>query len=449
MKKTPWTAVYRWSAFLLSVLLLLPLCLSACDADTPEEEIRPADYGRIGSELALALARNHPLRSAGSNQERLAGDWIIGVLEENGYQPEVTSFVFEKRDGSLGTSRNIAIRIPGKGFIREQEEGQDKEEEAFRRQVIVGAHYDAYFSETDLLPTEPDQPDEDPDSDAEADPVQAAQAMGQPPLNVFDGIHDNASGIGCLLLLARELRGQSLGYDVILVAFGAGEAGQAGARAYAREMTTQEIDATDAMYCIDSIYAGDKVYAHAGHNSVRGYNRKHYEKRRKLYEVTDVYYEHQLYTNNQFMLYTNQSALNLSLDDLSAPVLYREWTLTESDYRPFDDLGIPIVFFESYDYDATTLEGQKESKNPAFAATEGAIRRTSFDNTVFLRQLMNQQRSSVSKQNDTNRTVRLEDHLTRRINNTAFIVLEAIKKGVHDAHVAEPTHAPTQEAADH
>jgi alkaline phosphatase isozyme conversion protein len=189
---------------------------------------------------------------------------------------------------------------------------------------------------------------------------------------------------------------------------------------------------TDVMYCIDSIYAGDKIYAHAGQNSVRGYYRKSYEMRRKLYEVTDVFYEFELYTNNNYMLYTNQGNYDVAVDGISTPVLYREWTMTASDYLPFDALDIPIVFFESYDYDGKKLEDLKESKNPAFTSTSGAIRRTTFDSTAYLNMIMNQQRRAV--QTITGQTQKQTvDHLTKRINNTAFVILEAIRKGVHDA----------------
>ena len=71
----------------------------------------------------------------------------------------------------------------------------------------------------------------------------------------------------------------------------------------------------------------------------------------------------------------------------------------------------------------------KESHNPAFGATEGRIRGTRFDSTDFLEQLLNSTRSSAV--GVTERP--LDDQLTRRINNTAFIILEALAKGNHDA----------------
>lgn len=425
---------YRIRGFLLVMVLVSSLFLSACQPDEPETVIKPADYGRYGSNLALKLARDYPLRSAGSTQEKRAGDWIIKMFEEEDFEPDVSTFYFQDDEGNTRSSRNISIRIPGHGFTLTDDQGKTQ---SFRRNVIIGAHYDTFFSEEDLNAYLESLVTVETDS-AEPTPTSSPDILEEPTLADYDGIHDNASGIGALLLIARELKQEVFGYDVTLVAFGAGESGQAGARAYAKKMSRSDIEATDAMYCIDSIYAGDKMYAHAGQNSIRSYYRKDYEKRRKLYEVTDVFYEHELYTNNEYMLYTNQSSFDVYFGNLSSSVLYREWTLTESDYLPFDELDIPIVFFESYDYDGSSIESLKESKNPAFASTTGAIRHTVYDTTGFIGQVMNLKRSSIEQDEKSGVDNRV-DHLTKRINNTSFIIIEAIKKGVHNAEMQNQT----------
>ncbi|MDW7657776.1 MAG: M28 family peptidase [Bacillota bacterium] len=424
-----------------TLLIALVIMTTGC-SEVEETTDKLADYGVFGSRFALSLARQFPNRSPGSEQEKLAGDLIIRTLTDAGYKPDVKTFFFTDATEQMRSSRNIIVKIPGSGFVRTDESGNS---ESFRRQVIVGAHYDTFFSVEDVaaykLTVEPTpsptprptgdttDPDETDDESADED-----ETVKEPTLIEYDGIHNNASGIGALITLAREINSARLGYDVVIVAFGAGEADQAGARAFADKMTDDEIAMTDVMYCIDSIYAGDKIYAHAGQNSVRGYYRKSYEMRRKLYEVTDVFYEFELYTNNNYMLYTNQGNYDVTIDGISTPILYREWTMTVSDYLPFDDLDIPIVFFESYDYDAKELEDLKESKNPAFTSTSGAIRRTPFDSTAYLNMIMNQQRRAV--QTITGQTQKqMVDHLTKRINNTAFVILEAIRKGVHDAEI--------------
>ena len=419
------------------------LTLAGC-RDGDIEQPAPAAYGTYGSALAQKIARSYPLRSPGSTQERQTSDLLVKTLEDAGYDPQIQPFTFTDREGVVRTSRNIIVRIPGQGFTVTGEEGKT---EIVRRQVIVGAHYDTLISEADLeayrATTEPTTeaaatpaPDpQDQDPDATPSPGIIDDMPDTPTLLEYDGIHDNASGVAALITLAKVMQGDSFNYDVILVAFGAGEADQAGARFFAGKMSRDEVKSTDAMYCMDAIYAGDKIYAHAGRSSVKLFNRKDYELRRKLYEATDVFYEHELYTNNGYMLYTNQSSLEVEMPGLTTPVLYREWSLHDSDYLPFDSLGIPIVFFESYDYDSKSLEDMKESKNPAFSDTDGWIRHTAFDSADYLTQLLNQKRSvSVFRAAATPAagSGKVIDQLTRRINNTAFIILEAIRKGAHD-----------------
>jgi alkaline phosphatase isozyme conversion protein len=430
---------------LISLGLFLVLLFTSLSACTPEEEdnSEPARFGLYGSDFARRLAHVYPFRSPGSTQEKAAGDLIIKELEKAGFEPEIQSFRFADDEGRIRASRNIFVTLQGSGFIRPHDDGENEE---LYRQVIVGAHYDTFYSKEDLeayrLSTEPTT--EETTTETEEDPDDYNMIMDIPTLLDYNGIHDNASGIGALMLLARQLKDETFGYDVVLVAFGAGEAQQAGARAFVREMSDEDIEQTDVMYCMDSIYAGDKIYAHAGQNSVRSFYRKSYELRRKLYEVTDVFYEFLLYTHNDYMLYTNQSSIDVSIEGegWSTPILYREWTFTESDYIPFDEEGIPIVFFESFDYDAKTLEDMKESKNPSFTSTGGAIRHTYFDSTEFLDLVTNEQRTTLrSDENDDGEDEEEVDHLTKRINNTVFLILESIKKGIHDAQIADTTGA--------
>ena len=417
-----WT--YRLSAFGYSLILVLlaVLPLTACQ-ETEKETVAVAAYGTFGSDLARHLAASWPNRSPGSAEEKSAGDYLIDSLKKLGYQPIVTSFSFQDMTGQTLTSRNITVVIPGRGFTLPTTGDQV---EILDRQVIIGAHYDTAISAADV------EADRQTAESSETQATPPAGTMSEPTLADYDGIHDNASGVGALLTLAKELRGKTLGYDVVLIAFGAGEAAQAGSAFYVSQMTKADLSRTDAMYCLDSIYAGDKMYAHSGQNSVRSGYQKNYEMRRKLYEVTDVFYDYELYTQNNYMLYTNQASFDVTLEGIGGPVLYREWTLNESDYRPFDRKNIPIVFFESYDYDEKTLEAMKESNNPAFSATGGAIRHTRFDSYAYLSQIFTQTRTVTSAAGTKAEPV---SQLTKRINNTAFIILEAIMKGISGATI--------------
>ena len=458
-------------AILLSLTIILSLLVTGCNGNGEDEEIEIAAYGSFGSAFAQTLAVGYPDRSPGSDAEWAAGDFIISAFSDMGYEPEITVFTYADKDGYPRQSRNISIRIPGTGFIIENENGEaDAGDEVYiERQVIVGAHYDTAIG-ADLISPEPEtEPTEEaPVEETSAETTETDQADTttetgliidplEPEWKLYNGIHDNASGIGVLMTLAREMVEMELGYDVILVAFGAGEANQAGAEHFSRQMSADQINRTDVMYNIDGIYAGDKVYAHAGWNALREDYLKEYDMRRKLFELTDIFYDHELYSNNGFMLYTNQSVIDLPLPlaepeqtepeepeetvteetvteetRLEHPVhLFREWTTHISDYRPFDQLNIPIVFFDSGDYDIKQASDLKESNNPAFSSTDGMIRHTAFDSTDILPLIFDQVRASSIFDEEGNV---LPDRLSLRINNTAFLILEAVQKGITELH---------------
>lgn len=439
-----------WTARLVALVLTISLlaAMTGCGSDEPDKIIRPADYGDYGSDFAHDFAQEWPNRTPGSVQEKQAAEAIETAFLDLGYEPEVQAFTYIGASSEVISSQNVIVRIPGTGFTVSDEEGETSE---VRKTVVIGAHYDVsvtaeqaeaarleqeQLEETTATETEAETVDEDEGegeaTETEPDTLYTEIELPIPTLDEFDGIHNNASGVGVLLTTAKQLKNFKPGYDVVIVAFGAGCDGFAGSRAFTAALEPEEIESIDVMYNVDGIYAGDKVYAHSGQNSVLGADRKSYEKRRKLYEATDVYYENELYTNNLFALYTNQSGIKVPWGDLERgqTAVYREWTRSESDHTPFDQLGIPIVFFQSYDYDADVVENIKESSNPAFAATNGVITGTAFDSSEYLSSLFEQSQSSTVSVRDERTNV---DILTRRINNVAFIIEGAIKKGLHNA----------------
>jgi len=381
----------RMISLVLCLVFIFPSFLSSCGSKDEAVTVL-ADYGDYGSQIAQNLASMYPFRKAYSPEEKEAGVFIKSEFEKLGYKVEEQAF--SSADQS-GTSTNYIITIPGEGLMFQNSQGTYTSE---NRQVIVGAHYDTFYGTAD-----------------------AASLPG------YDGIQDNASGIGCLLTLAQQLRKQTMGYDVILIAFGAGDASYAGAEAFTAQMTPQAIAATDAMYCIESIYAGDKLYASAGWNSLVSANK--YEMRRKLYEAYDAVYENSLSSKNGVDLLYNESGQSLDVNGDSAVDVFREVTTTLSDYVPFDRAGIPIVFFESYDYNYSDIAAMKETKNLKLQSNGGLIRRTNADAISILKE-------SIP-----------EEQLISRINCTAFILLKAIEKGAHNsltkaAYAAGTTIAP-------
>ena len=381
----------RIFALALCILFVLPVLLAGCGS-SDDKAAAIADYGDYGTLIARTLAYDYPFRKAYSAEEKESGSYVKSEFEKLGYKVEEQTF---SSSDQTGTSVNYIVKIPGEGLMFQNASGEYILE---NKQVIVGAHYDTLYGASDAA-----------------------------TLVDFDGIQDNACGIGCLLTLAKQLRTVSMGYDVVLIAFGAGHDTYAGARAYAALMTADDIASTDAMYCVESIYAGDKLYASAGWNSlVPGAK---YEMRRKLYEVYDVVYENSLSSRNGVDLLYNESGLSLDVNGDGILDVYREVTQTLSDYAPFDKAGIPTVFFESYDYNYSDAADMKETKNLHLQTNGGLIRRTNADSLSILE-------ASLA-----------EDQLMKRINNTAFILLKAIEKGAHnsitkDAYAAGATLAP-------
>ncbi len=395
----------------LTVLLLVCSSLLALLAgcDQPPEEVAPvADYGNLGAQYARKIAMDTPRRGPFTAEERQAAEIIRVAWEKMGYTPQWMPFTVQHEDGAVWHSQNVVVRIPGHGF-RVADANSDAVREV-RRQVIVGAHYDTWFSE--------------PRTDAQGEPLPPVagadyEACVEAYEAGYDGINDNASGIGALLALARELYDTACGYDVVLVAFGAGCADQAGAAHYVAQMTAQEVAQTDAMYCVEALYAGDKLYASAGLNSLArdrdGNPAKIYEKRRKLYEATDVAIVHDL-DELGFDLLTNQSSLRLDLDGDDAPDVYREVTLTRADHLPFDAAGIPCVYLESYNYAYDNLAAMRDARNHEMADWGGIARRNTLDSYTRLSAIFADM-------------TRLKD----RINHVAFILYEAIVKGYWEA----------------
>ncbi len=292
--------------------------------------------------------------------------------------------------------------------------------------MILGAHYDT----PEFALAETEEVDEETEND----------------FKWPEGIHNNASGVAAVLTAARVMRLEAPGYDVIFVFFGAGTDEYQGARHYMASLSSEERKQVEVMVNIGPIYAGDKVYAHAGQNSVRGGEYKDYQKRRKLYQVTDIFFDNQMNTKNRYAIYTNQASF-LVPTDTGETAVFREWTTKLSDHTPFDRAGIPIVFFESGEYRVKSVdEVMIESRNPYFQETGGLISKTRFDRIDLLENLFREMDEQQARQTipiidggeeepleteegDEGETQKIVPRLTLRINNTAFVLVQLARKG--------------------
>ena len=396
------------SAAMIAVLSQ-PLVLSSCK-EKNKSDVKPADYGTYGADIAREIAERFPERQAYTDGEKRTGEYIEEKIREMGYTPEVQSF----HGAETGVSNNYIVKFEGTGFYCEKADGTFELE---HRVALIGTHYDA-----SLLPeyVENNEDEEDEEEDEDDDETATTEAK-----YVFDGISDNASGTACILTALKAYKDyKNVGYDVWFVFFGAGTDHFSGAEAFYQSLSYDERGMIDVMYDVDSLYAGDKVYASSGFKSLISSRR--YEMRRKLYQSYDVCFANPLWTNYGFDLYYNESGIKEDVDGDGLKDIFKELPKTISDYKVFDDRMIPVVYFESYEYNFTSIDQMKETKNLSLQDYGGIIRGTPMDCSYFLDSLL------VDEDYDRDGDGEIDcsgDRLRIRINCVAFIIIESLLKG--------------------
>lgn len=166
--------------------------------------------------------------------------------------------------------------------------------------VIVGAHYDA---------------------------VPAVQ-----------GADDNASGVGVMLEVAERLAHHKIDYDIVFVAFGAEEVGLKGSAYFASQLAPADVARAIAMINFDSLLVGDKLYIHAGANG-------------------------KTWARDAMLRLIRLRKLPIEIQ----PGLHPDYPagLTPdyfSDYTAFNQAGIPVVAFESTNWEIGDLDGYTQTE---------------------------------------------------------------------------------------
>ena len=402
------------AALMCFVILAEPVLLTSCKKSSSSS--KPADYGTYGSDIAREIATKFPDRRAYSSGESQTGQYIEEKIKELGYQAEVQTF-----QGSGGSSANYIVKLEGTGFYCSQEDGSFVLE---HRTAVIGTHYDAALS-SEFTDAGEDYDDEDYDDEDEEEDYEEEDTENSEPSYRFDGISDNASGTACILTALMAYKDyKDVGYDVWFVFFGAGTDDFAGASYFYQSLTADEKASIDVMYDVDSLYAGDKVYASSGFKSL--VPNKKYEMRRKLYQSYDVCFSNTLWTNYGFDLYYNESGIKTDINDDGTEDIFKEIPNTVSDYKIFDDQMIPVVYFESYDYNFTKMNQLKETKNLSLQDYNGIIRGTPADSMALLDSVLIEEDKDRDGDGEIDCT---GDRLQIRINCVAFIVVESLLKG--------------------
>jgi alkaline phosphatase isozyme conversion protein len=166
--------------------------------------------------------------------------------------------------------------------------------------VIVGAHYDAV-------------------------------AAGQ-------GADDNASGVAVMLEVAERMARYKTDYDLVFVAFGAEEVGLRGSAYYAASLSAEDRERAILMINFDSLLVGDKLYVHSGSNGWTW-------GRTQMLRLIDL----------RKLPIEIQPGLNPDYPAGTTPNGF-------SDYTAFNQAGIPIVAFESTNWEIDELDGYTQTE---------------------------------------------------------------------------------------
>ena len=161
------------------------------------------------------------------------------------------------------------------------------------------------------------------------------------------GADDNASGVGTMLEVAARLSSQKLPYDLVFIAFGAEEVGLEGSNYYVSQMSSADKNRAIAMVNFDSLIVGDYRYIHAGVNQETW-------ARDAMLEIIDE--------------------LDLGIRTHTSPRYPAGITPpTFSDYTAFNRAGIPIVAFESTNWEIGDLDGYLQLDTAQFEEEYGDL----------------------------------------------------------------------------
>lgn len=155
------------------------------------------------------------------------------------------------------------------------------------------------------------------------------------------GADDNASGVSVMLEVAKRMaKKPKPDYTVKFVAFGAEEnpGGLVGSTRFVKRMSAAQIERTAAMINYDSLIVGDYMYVHAGAN------RKVWPRDRML-QIAEKY---------RLPLQT-QPGWNPEYPAGFTPNGF-------SDYTAFNKAGIPVVAFESTNWEIADKDGYTQTE---------------------------------------------------------------------------------------
>jgi alkaline phosphatase isozyme conversion protein len=150
------------------------------------------------------------------------------------------------------------------------------------------------------------------------------------------GADDNASGLAVILAAAEVLADLDMVCPITFIAFGSEEIGLVGSQHYADGLTDEQIADILVMINVDTVGIGDYFYVYAG-------------------AITESQSHDVPYTPG--VTWARDLALELGATlghdvRTSPPFSWNGFTGPWSDHYPFTERGVPVVYFERWNWDA-------------------------------------------------------------------------------------------------
>ena len=185
------------------------------------------------------------------------------------------------------------------------------------------------------------------------------------------GADDNASGVGVMLEAAEWVWEVETPYTIRFIAFGAEEEGLYGSRHYVENMSRTEIKNTLVYINLDSVVAGDYTYMYgfaAGNAAGDAGPGSLHEWILELARAEGIDLR-------------GKQASDLDEDDGTS--------CDCADYAPFQEIGIPFIYFEANNWEAGDKDGWTQvdpSNIPGDKPADGVIWHTKYDDLQWLDQ---------------------------------------------------------------
>lgn len=319
-------------SIVIIVLLLVCILLSGCGNNVGKEMLKEAkelhlysisndalqdNYGVPAYGLLTYIQSEYPGRIAGTEKEKETALFILSVLLNGGYsEEEISVKQFSIPDSVPSMAEPITLFDGGEKTNSSQNIEVIKRGES-EKTIVVGAHYDSAGTH---------------------------------------GVDDNGSGLSVVLENALRMYNTQTHYTIRYVFFGAEEVGIWGSKAYVDSLSEKEKENLVLMINVDSILAGDYLYIYGGH----------------INESCDV-------EKSEAVFKAEEIAHEIGLEIQLPPEGNSDYPYPtgqkRSDHGPFDNIGIPYIYFEANNWDSGSPEETKKN---------GLIMHTALDDLVFI-----------------------------------------------------------------